>query len=82
LIFISLFLYLGGLSTGAIVGIVIGVLAGIALIGGVSFFLLKKKKSKKSKKVARAGVTPAARSSAPGMVETGQDNPGSEIELS
>ncbi len=35
----------GGLSTGAIVGIIIGAVAGVALICGLVFFLLKKKKN-------------------------------------
>ena len=34
-----------GLSGGAIAGIVIGVLVALALIGGLVFFLLKKKSS-------------------------------------
>jgi hypothetical protein len=35
----------GGLSTGALVGIIIGAIAGVAIIGGLVAFLMMKKKS-------------------------------------
>jgi predicted cation transporter len=48
----SLFIdaFLVGLSSGAVAGIVIGVLIVIALIGLVIFVIIKKKKDKKKKK--------------------------------
>ena len=42
--------FLGYLKTGAIVGIVAGVIGGIVLVGLVAFFVLKLKKKKKKGK--------------------------------
>ena len=43
--------FLGGLSTTAIILIIVGCVVGVALIGGVLFVLLKPKKKGKGKKL-------------------------------
>ena len=85
------------MTTGAIVGIVIGVIAGVLLIGGVIFFVMKKKKGKKSRNVNRTNppipqqrgrsddemieVQPTGQSSPP--PQQGVDNPAvmSDVEI-
>jgi presenilin-like A22 family membrane protease len=44
------FLFLGGLSEGAIVGVVFGVLAGILLLAVIAFFVYKSVEKKKKHK--------------------------------
>ena len=43
--------FLGGLSTTAIILIIVGCVVGVALIGGVLFVLLKPKKKGKGTKI-------------------------------
>jgi peptidoglycan/xylan/chitin deacetylase (PgdA/CDA1 family) len=64
----------GGLSGGAIAGIVIGCLAGVAIVGALAFFIVKKNKNKNVQGLAQSqDNTSPAGSSASGKFSTGKD---------
>lgn len=78
----------GGLSTGAIVGIVLGIVGALMIVALVAAVVMKKKKKSKRNNRGRSSSPAPATSSAPQippapqMHERGVDNPTVEIDLS